>query len=551
MRRFSPPWMVFIASCFCLLMFLGSRGLNEPDEGRFAEASREMSLQSSWLIPHLAGVPHLQKPPLIFWITAISIKYFGVNEWAARLPSAMAALGIIWLTMHLSGLLLGPSVQWKSGLILLSSGLFFSMARIITTDMLLTFWITGAVVAFVHYTRRGSISALILFYVCLGLGFLTKGPMAYLVPFSAVIPWVLACRHEKRPPGWLWHWIPGLLLAVIISVSWFFLLFREHPGLLEYYYRNEFVDRIASDVHHRSKPFWFYTLVMIGGLLPWSMMLPRIIGDLWKRRRDPRMPEFWLFSGWLLIPWLVLHLITSKLPTYILPLFPPLAIVCAYYWNRLEHRWNIEVRLITALFAIIVAALPRVIWQIWKDHGNAPPIQPVFFLAAFVISAGWMFHYIKAASKPSRYSLLTGVATMMLASLLLISSQAEELLQSRNRSLLPAVDEIRRAQAEFPDAKLFALNIRKYSLEYYLQKPIIRTLKDIETTLPIPEDLKSMYVADPFDYLRENDTSEYLLMIPHYFLPDPLPPDWQIIFDKPVMVIVHRAGLSISMKDDK
>jgi len=523
-------------------MFLGSRGLDEPDEGRFAEASREMSLQSNWLLPHLAGVPHLQKPPLIYWITATCIKYFGVNEWAARLPSAMAALGVILLTMHLAVLLFGPSVQWKSGLILLSSGLFFIMARIITTDMLLTFWITGAVVSFVHYTRRSSVFALILFYVCLGLGFLTKGPMAYLVPFSAVIPWVIAHRKEKHPPGWRWHWLPGLIAAVTISASWFVLLFREHPGLLEYYYRNEFVDRIASDVHHRSKPFWFYTAVMIGGLLPWSMMLPRMIGDLWRRRREHWTPEFWLFSGWLFIPWVILHLVTSKLPTYILPLFPPLAVVCAYYWNRLQHRWNIEVRLIAALFAILVAALPRVIWQIWKDHGNPPPVHPLFLLAALVVSAGWIFNYIKAASRPSGTALFTGIAAMMLASMLLIATQAEELLQSRNKSLQQAVVEIKKAQMDYPQAKLFAINMRKYSMEYYLQQPIIRTQKDVESTLPIPDDLKSMYVDDPFEYLRENVNDEYLLMIPHYFLPEPLPPDWQIIFDKPIMVLVHRVN---------
>jgi len=539
----SPRLAVVLVSLLSLLLFLGSRGLSEPDEGRFAEASREMSLQSNWLVPHLAGVPHLQKPPLIFWITALSIKVFGVNEWAARLPSAVAAFGTMLLTMHLAGLLFGASVEWKAGLILLSSGLFFMMARIITTDMMLTFWITCAVVSFVHYTKRNSITALMVFYLSLGLGFLTKGPMAYLVPFAAVIPWAVACRKEQKAPGWYWHWVPGVMFAVAISISWFVLLFRHYPGLFDYYYHYEFIDRIASNTHHRAKPFWFYTLVMVAGLLPWSVMLPRIVADQWRRRGVRRRPEFWLFAGWLIIPWLVLHLVSSKLVTYILPLFPPIAIVLAGKWDSLQVRWRPEIRVVAALFAVMMAGLPLTFYLLSKDNGEPIHIHYLFTVGVIAACMVWLLIYISVDSYRHRTLQFGSLGVMMLVSLLLILSRADQLLQNRNKSMALLADEIKLSQREYPQAKLFAPNMKKFGLEFYLQKPIIRTASSVESTLPIPAELSDLFVADPFVYLKSNAQDEFLILIARYFLPDPLPSDWDIVADFRDTVLVYRAGL--------
>ena len=151
---------VIVAAVLALFTLLGHRGLNEPDEGRFAEIAREMSLSTNWIMPHLGGIPHLQKPPMIYWLCALSIRAFGANEWAVRLPAALAALGTVLALMHVAGLLFGSEVRWKAGLILLSSMLFFALARLITTDMLLTFFITSAIASFLHYTLRGSVRGL-------------------------------------------------------------------------------------------------------------------------------------------------------------------------------------------------------------------------------------------------------------------------------------------------------------------------------------------------------------------------------------------------------
>lgn len=541
-RKLFPPLAVCVAAVLGIFLFLGSRGLNEPDEGRFAEAAREMSLQSSWLFPHLAGVPHLQKPPMTFWITAMCIKWFGVNEWAVRLPSAFAALGIIILTMHLAGLLFGPTIAWRAGMILLSSILFFVMARVITTDMLLSFWITAAIVAYIHYTKCGSILALVLFYICLGLGFLTKGPMAYLVPLSAVIPWVIVTRKEQKLPGGMWHWIPGILVTLILSASWFVVLFRHYPGLLEYYVQYEFIDRIASNTHDRAKPLWFYSLVMFGGLLPWSILLPRMIGDQWRQRGSRRTPAFWLLAGWLLIPWLVLHLVTSKLPTYILPLFPPMAILLAHEWDRLYVRGTIEVRSFAVIVAIATAALPLVFGQIGEHHAHQMLRQPFFVLSACLIGLGWIALFIKTATPSRASSPLIGLAVMMILTLVLVSSQIENVLQQMGKSLLPVIMDIKNAKNDHPKAQLVAGNMKKFGLDFYLQEPIIRSRNRAEATLPIPDNIKSLYVDDVYDHVRIHQQDEFIILISRYFLPDPMPDDWEIQNDYGKTLLVYRPG---------
>ena len=436
-----------------LFFFLGARGLNEPDEGRFAEASREMSVNSDWLIPRLAGVPHLQKPPMIFWISAASLRIFGVNEWAARLPSALAALGTILLTMHLAGLLFGRDVSWLSGLILLSNAFFFGMARIITTDMLLCFWITAAVVFFVQYTINHQAWALALFYTSLGFGFLTKGPIAYLIPLCAVIPWSIAWRRRSGAANRPAHWGLGLLLSLAIGFSWFIALFRQHPELMTYYLRHEFLDRIASNVHARAKPFWFYSAVTLGGLLPWSLLIPRMVGSMLRLRPLLGSPVRWLFAGWLILPWIVLHAVTSKLPTYVLPLFPPLAIALSW-------------------------------------------------------------HIIRRLAAPKHTMRWAIIGCLMLALQMILASQADRFLIPLGRTTTDIVASIRAVKRNHPDARIFALKERKYSLDFYLQEPILRLAQTAEKTLPIPEEVRSLYIEDPLQFLRDHRELDIVIVTP-------------------------------------
>ncbi|HNQ87479.1 MAG TPA: glycosyltransferase family 39 protein [Verrucomicrobiota bacterium] len=187
-------WLVLAAlvllSSFALL---GSRGLNEPDEGRYAEISREMLASGEWMIPTLHGFPHLQKPPVIYWLVAGAYGLWGRTEWAARFPCALAALGTAWLTFLMGRWAFGRRAAVAATVCLATSLGFFALARTLTPDMVFTFWITAAMAAFVRWTRRPQARGWIwLFFVTLGVGFMTKGPLVVLsLSGSKLVTYVL------------------------------------------------------------------------------------------------------------------------------------------------------------------------------------------------------------------------------------------------------------------------------------------------------------------------------------------------------------------------
>lgn len=321
-------WLGVIALLF--IAFLGNRGLNEPDEGRYAEIAREMAAGGDWLIPHLNGFPHFQKPPVMYWATASAITVLGVNEWAVRLVPALAGFGIVLMTFFVGRRLFGETAGRNAALILASSLEFFLMARSLTPDMLMAFFIVLAIASFVF--RRNW-----LFFVAMGLGFMTKGPMALVVPLAAAICWEIAARG--KPEARKLPWVRGMLITLAIATSWFIVISLRDKSLVDYFLKYELVERFASKTHGRSQPFWFYLPVLLLGLFPWSLLGLRVLrkGWLWVRTH-PLAPHHIFLAGWIVIPFLILTCSGSKLVTYVLPLLPAFAIVLGVGFARVNSR---------------------------------------------------------------------------------------------------------------------------------------------------------------------------------------------------------------------
>jgi 4-amino-4-deoxy-L-arabinose transferase-like glycosyltransferase len=341
------PWRGLWLLVAALFIFLGTRGLNEPDEGRYAAVGWEMAAGGSWLVPHLNGFEHLQKPPLIYWCTAVSMKVFGYNEWAARMPSALAACGILLLTMAIARRLWSENRARIAAIVLVSTLMFFGLARVLTPDMLMSFFITAAIAALV-YERRW------LFFILMGLGFLTKGPMALVVPLSAALGTYLA--RDRSLPRVRFPWIRGMLVTLLVGLSWFIVLALMKPSLFDYFWRYELLDRFASSKHGRSKPFWFFAPVLIGGLLPWTFLIPGLLRQAWLQIRAKQVsPTQGLLLGWTVLPLIILSLSGSKLLTYVLPLMPAFALAISTRFADVRKACRVAVPFL--VFWIIVAGL--------------------------------------------------------------------------------------------------------------------------------------------------------------------------------------------------
>lgn len=336
----APRWARFLVLALALVTIffqLGTRALNEPDEGRYAEVGREMMDSGDWLMPRLNGIPHLSKPPLTYWCVAACLRVFGVNEFAARLPAALAALGTL-LALYLMVRRAADELTALWAVVMLtSSAMFFLIARLITADMLLTCWVTWSVWALWrwYHSDNRSWRTIVWFYVFLGLGMLTKGPVAVALPLFALVG--LRWRDPSLRLRQM-HWIKGILTLLAICAPWFVALALQNPELWEYFLVREVFQRVATGEHGRSKEWWFFIPILFGSALPWTLL---VFGRL-KLTAGTRM-----FAAWAILGLVLFSISQSKLPTYILPLMPPLAALAAMAQPR---RW------LNALTAVALAA---------------------------------------------------------------------------------------------------------------------------------------------------------------------------------------------------
>lgn len=520
--------IVALLSAVVLAGWLGSRGLGEPDEGRYGEIAREMALQRDWLIPHLNGVPHFQKPPLTYWITASFIRLFGPNEWSVRLTPALAGLGTILCTMYIAGVLYGAGCRWKAGLVLVASTGFFVVARLITTDMLLTFFITASVAGLIGWVRRGRKAGLCVFYIAMGLGFLTKGPLGIVIPAVTAIA-IQAEQRRRRQAAVPLYWLAGLPLAILIGLSWYLALVHREKALVDYFFRYEFVDRIASNTHNRSKPVWYYPGTLAVGGFPWTGVAFFAAWHLWRRRKSLSAADLWMFGGWVAVPYAVLSLVVSKLPTYLLPLSPPLAIMVARWMEHAQtgDDWRRPARITAFFLAAVLPCLPALGLL---PHIRLPPLQnlPAGFWVTMLCAVTSFLLLARSLGKglplkPCMLWLAGTWAGVMLA----LSSQADALMTGGNRPVRTLARQIRLLD---PDGlvPVFTFRTRLHGLSFYLGRMVHRGYSRSDVVLPLEPALQPRIVEDEdAAVLRLSRVPAFLVASDNNYHTTPVLQDWR------------------------
>lgn len=340
-------WLAWAGVIAALFFRLGGAVLFEPDEGRNAEKAREILVLHDWLTPHENFHAVLDKPIFFYWLIALAYKIFGVSEWAARLPSALAALGTLALVYRFA---LRSWDRWTAlwcVLILLTSVEFFVLARIVIFDMTLTFFLTLALCAFFQAShsddamrRRLWCAAL---YASLGAATLVKGLVGIIVPGLVIFSYLLLSRQWEVLKRMAL--IPGILLFLAIVLVWYLPVEARNPGYLRYYLWEEHFGRFATDEFDRGEPWYYFLGVGFVGFLPWTLLLPMALRAQWKSRAAKRLDDKTLYLLlWAVVPLFFFSVSKSKLPHYILPIFPALALLTAAGLARLYQeipaRWR-------------------------------------------------------------------------------------------------------------------------------------------------------------------------------------------------------------------
>ncbi|HEX3150242.1 MAG TPA: glycosyltransferase family 39 protein [Gemmataceae bacterium] len=335
-----PALLLLIVLPALLLYPTLSFRLLEPDEGRYAQIPREMLARGDWVVPHLQGQPYLDKPPLMYWLVMLSYKLFGVSEAAARLVPALAVHATILCLYLIGRRSLGERSAFWGALFLTVAPGFTGMGRLLILDGLLTLWVTLTLLATFEAIRgdRWKTGWWYLAAVAAGLGVLTKGP----VPFLLVIPpiWLHRRLTGNRVPIPFKHLASFVGVAVAVNLPWYAAIYLHEPVFLRHFFWEHNVLRFVQPFDHL-QPVWFYAPILLGGLLPGTILLyalARHLGSGDPERIAMRTPAlgFWLLAG----VWCVFFfsLSGSKLPTYVLPAFPCLCLAVGDFVAR--TRWS-------------------------------------------------------------------------------------------------------------------------------------------------------------------------------------------------------------------
>ncbi|MFO0807685.1 MAG: glycosyltransferase family 39 protein [Gemmataceae bacterium] len=304
-----------------LLFFAGLQApLLEPEEARYAEIPRQMLAADRWLVPTLHGQDYLDKPPLFYWLVMGCYRVFGVHDWAARIVPALAAVLTVAVVYGWTWAVAGRRVAFAAGLVLLLTPEFIYRGRFVTMNGLLALFTTAAL-ACGHVARLGPrlcIGWWLTSAACVGLGLLTKGPVAAALVLPPMLAHGWLDRRLARVP--LRWWLAFGATAVAVAAPWFVAVAMQCPEFVGYFFWFHHVVRYTNAFDH-AKPWWAYLPQLALGLLPWTLLLP--LACRFAMRRD----AFALVAA----AWMVLFfsLAGSKRPVYLVPALPPLAIALA------------------------------------------------------------------------------------------------------------------------------------------------------------------------------------------------------------------------------
>jgi 4-amino-4-deoxy-L-arabinose transferase-like glycosyltransferase len=470
------------------------RELADPDEGRYAEIAREMLQSGDWITPRLNGIIYMEKPPLQYWVTAAGYWLFGVGAASARLWPVLSGLLTVLMVAVAATRRYGAGVGLVAASMLASSLLFFMFGQILTLDMGLSFFMTASLIALMQVLdeqvdARGRKNAARIFWVTVAGAILSKGLVAVVLPGAAVLLTMAVVRRFD----WMGALrIPeGLVIIAAIALPWHLAMRWRHPSFVDFYLIGEHFRRYLQPAHHRPGPWYAVALFTLLGALPWTLVAVHALG---RSLSDARR---WFTKGWRsgqghaqphssavqLLPlfWCLtivafFSLSSSKLPGYVVPALPALALVVAAQLGpslaerslSLFNRLRVALPALLAAILLLVAALagpklPRLV---------AVLAEPGLFQGWFAAGAAWMV--IAAAVA------FTGQSTARIAAVALLSclawtsalqavEQASEAFSVKGLVAQARADGVR---LQDPRVPVFAYRAYDQTLPFLLGRPV-------------------------------------------------------------------------------
>jgi len=424
---------IAIFALFFLLYILplGVRPMVIPDEFRYAEISREMLETGDWVVPHLDGLRYFEKPVLGYWLNAIAIVMFGENAFAIRFFSALAtgisAFFVFFLARRYAG---GYFAGVSAAAAFLTCLEVFAIGTFSVLDSIFCMFLTAAMTLFFFAYMEDrpwkKACLLVLSGIFCGLAFLTKGFLAFAIPAVTIIPFLIWQRNrftiadcqfsiENRKSTIQMLWVP-VVTAVLVALPWCLMVYVREKDFWHYFLWTEHIHRLISPKSgQHPEPFWFFIPCILGGALPWTVLLPAVISGLRDTHLDSRGavalkdPLVRFAVCWLLFPFLLFSASRGKLGTYILPCFPPLAVLMSmgllkYFAAGKKKAFKVAVHILSVIAAVLVILLilSPIVPAVLRLYEQAETWKAVLVGIAFLTYALFLLCASRAANSRNK-----------------------------------------------------------------------------------------------------------------------------------------------------
>ena len=369
-------WALAIAAMLLWFVTLATRALVSADEGRYATLSLSMLQTGDWVTPRLNGLLYFEKPPLQYWAGALSMALLGANEFAARLWPGLCGLFTVAMLVFTAHRLWGQRTAIHTACVASSTTWMAVNSHFLSLDASLCAALTVVLCAVLlaqEALQRGQSARawMLAAWAGMALAVLSKGLVGVVIPGA-----VLVIHSLWRLDARLWthlQWVAGPVVFLVLTAPWFLAVSERNPDFAHFFFIHEHLDRYLQPGHRREGAPWYFVPYLLVGLLPWTSALPWVL-----RPRRSDFAHSWLWT-WAVFIFVFFSLSSSKLPSYILPLFPALALLVARQTAAASpqvlqrHLW-----LPAGLWLVILVALP---WALQRTPADIP--------AAAVESLGW------------------------------------------------------------------------------------------------------------------------------------------------------------------
>ncbi|MFS2023966.1 glycosyltransferase family 39 protein [Massilia sp. CT11-137] len=475
-RNKTLTWTLLIVFAAVLLYALGARTLVPPDEGRYAEMAREMFASGDWITTRLNGIKYFEKPPLQTWMNALSFTLFGLGDWQARLWTGLCGLLGVVLTGVAGTRVFGARIGFYAALVLGSSFYWVACSQIDSLDMGLSGMMTVALCALLIAQRDDASGSerrnwMLVCWAGMALSVLSKGLIGLVLPGGVLVFYTIFSRDWA-----IWkrlHIVKGLILFFLIATPWFVLVGLKNPEQPHFFFVHEHFDRFLKKEHHREAAWYIFFVLLAAGSVPWvGVLVQSLIGAA---RRDGETTKFrprLMLLVWVAFITLFFTKSNSKLPGYILPVFPAVALLVAVYLDAGTRRGRMVTAALTALLGVGFLVTVPFMLKFAKHAGEDvlyAAYQPWVLAAGLVLLIGGCLALLYARQMlRDLFVVVLAVAGFAGTQLLLVGFEPIGQVRA-GVNLLPA---LKAAGAANPAVKVYSVGIYEQSLTFYLGRPV-------------------------------------------------------------------------------